>query len=74
MARNPNAIKEPAFDRAFYTITFILLLMLLVVILYPLWFVLMASFSDAQYVINGTILRYPRGFTWLGYERTLLDP
>lgn len=72
MAKNPNAIKEPAFDRAFYAITFVLLLM--VVILYPLWFVLMASFSDAQYVNNGTLLLYPRGFTWLGYERTLQDP
>ena len=39
----------------FYTVTFILLLLLLVVILYPLWFVLMASFSDAQYVNNGTM-------------------
>ncbi len=73
MAKNPNAIKEPAFDRAFYTITFILLLALLVVIIYPLWFVLMASFSDAQFVNNGTILLYPRGFTTLGYERTLQD-
>ena len=74
MAKNPNAIKEPAFDRAFYAITFVLLLMLMVVILYPLWFVLMASFSDAQYVNNGTLLLYPRGFTLLGYERTLQDP
>ena len=74
MAKNPNAIKEPAFDRAFYAITFVLLLLLMVVILYPLWFVLMASFSDAQYVNNGTLLLYPRGFTWLGYERTLQDP
>lgn len=73
MAKNPNAIKEPAFDRAFYTITFILLLALLVVIIYPLWFVLMASFSDAKFVNNGTILLYPRGFTTLGYERTLQD-
>ena len=73
MAKNPNAIKEPAFDRAFYTITFILLLALLVVIIYPLWFVLMASFSDAKFVNNGTILLYPRGFTPLGYERTLQD-
>ena len=73
MAKNPDAIKEPAFDRAFYTITFILLLALLVVIIYPLWFVLMASFSDAKFVNNGTILLYPRGFTTLGYERTLQD-
>lgn len=74
MAKNPNTIKEPVFDRVFYTITFIMLLLLLVVILYPLWFVLMASFSDAQFVNNGTILLYPRGFTLLGYERTLQDP
>lgn len=73
MAKNPNAIKEPVFDRVFYTVTFILLLLLLVVILYPLWFVLMASFSDAQYVNNGTILLYPRGFTLLGYERTFAN-
>lgn len=74
MTKNANTIKEPLFDRVFYIVTFILLLILLVVILYPLWFVLMASMSDAQYVNNGTILLYPRGFTMLGYERTLLDP
>lgn len=74
MAKNPNAIKEPVFDQVFYTITFILLLLLLVIIIYPLWFVVMASFSDAQYVNNGTILLYPRGFTSLGYQRTLTDP
>ena len=72
-AKTRSSIKEPLFDRVFYAITFILLLLLLIIILYPLWFVLMASLSDAQYVNNGTILLYPRGFTVLGYERTLLD-
>lgn len=43
MAKSPNVIKEPVFDRVFYAVTFIILLMLLVVIIYPLWFVLMAS-------------------------------
>lgn len=74
MAKNPNAIKEPVFDRVFYAITFVILLILLIVIIYPLWFVVMASLSDAQYVNNGTILLYPKGFTLLGYERTLQDP
>ena len=74
MAKNPNAIKEPVFDRVFYIVTFIILCAFLITIIYPLWFVLMASFSDAQYVNNGTILLYSRGFTWLGYERTLTDP
>ena len=73
MANHPNRIKEPVFDQVFYIVTFILLCALLIIILYPLWFVLMASMSDAQYVNNGTILLYPRGFTLLGYERTLAD-
>lgn len=73
MAKNPNAIKEPLFDRVFYIVTFILLLLLLLIIIYPLWFVIMASLSDAQYVNNGTILIYPKGFTLLGYQRTLKD-
>ena len=56
MAKNPNAIKEPAFDRAFYAITFVLLLLLMVVILYPLWFVLMASFSDAILIWSSSLV------------------
>lgn len=74
MANNPNAIKEPLFDKVFYIVTFVILCLFLVTIIYPLWFVLMASFSDAQYVNDGTLLFYPRGFTTLGYERTLTDP
>lgn len=73
MANHPNRIKEPVFDQVFYIVTFVLLCALLIIILYPLWFVLMASMSDAQYVNNGTILLYPKGFTLLGYERTLAD-
>lgn len=73
MAKNPNKIKEPVFDRVFYGICFVILLIILVVIIYPLWFVLMASFSDATYVNNGTILIYPRGFTLLGYQRTIAN-
>ncbi len=73
MAKNPNVIKEPVFDRVFYAVTFVILLLLLVVIMYPLWFVVMASLSDAQYVNNGTILLYPKGLTWLGYERTFAN-
>ena len=73
MANNPNAIKEPVFDKVFYIVTFVILCLFLVTIIYPLWFVLMASLSDAQYVNNGTILLYPKGLTWLGYERTFAN-
>lgn len=35
MAKNPNRIKEPLFDRVFYIVTFIILLAILVIIIYP---------------------------------------
>ena len=33
MAKNPNRIKEPLFDRVFYIVTFIILLAILVIII-----------------------------------------
>lgn len=68
-----NKIKEPLFDRVFYAVTFVLLCMLLVIIIYPLWFVVMASCTDPVYVNNGAMLLYPKGFTDLAYKRVLTD-
>ena len=36
MANNPNAIKEPVFDKVFYIVTFVILCLFLVTIIYPL--------------------------------------
>lgn len=74
MRGNPNKIKEPLFDRIFYATTFAVLCVLLVLILYPLWFVVVASCTDPVYVNNGALLLYPKGFTALAYKRTLTDP
>lgn len=40
---------------------------------YPLYFVLMASMSDPQYVNSGRFLLYPAGFTLEGYQQVLAD-
>lgn len=37
-------------------------------VLYPLYFVVIASFSDPTYVNRGDFLLYPKGFNLLGYE------
>lgn len=73
MAVHSTAIKAPRADKVFYALSTAILIILLIIIAYPLWFVVMASMSDAQYVNNGTILLYPKGFTLLGYERTLAN-
>ena len=68
-----NHIREPLCDRVFSAIVYVLLAFILTLVLYPLYFVVVASFSDPTYVNSGTLLLYPKGFTMLGYERVFSD-
>lgn len=43
------------------------------VTLYPVYFVVVASFSDPVYVNNGTFLIFPKGFTLKGYTEVFKD-
>lgn len=77
-------IKSTKGDRLFEIIITIIGLFLLFSILYPLIFVLAASFSDPDLVLRGDVKLWPKGFTvepykmvfendeiWLGYRNTL---
>lgn len=70
---NTKNIKRSWDDRIFDWVCNSLLLLFVIVVAYPLWFVLMASFSDPVYVNNGTFLIYPRGFTLDGYQMVFED-
>ena len=43
------------------------------IILYPLYFIVIASVSDPNYVSTGQVLFVPKGFTLAGYERIFRD-
>lgn len=43
----------------------------LLIVLYPLYFVIIASFSDPYAVANGQVWLYPKGFTLDGYKEIL---
>ena len=60
-------------DTCFDIVVTALLLICIVVMFYPIWFVLVASFSDPTYVNNGSFLILPRGFTLLGYQSVFED-
>lgn len=60
-------------DRIFNWVCNAFLLLFVIIVAYPLWFVVVASFSDPVYVNNGTFLLYPRGFTLDGYEMVFAD-
>lgn len=68
-----NRIHETRFDRNFTIFVYVLLAITLVIVIYPLYFVLVASVSDPTYVNNGTPLLYPMGFTLDGYSRVFAD-
>lgn len=69
--KNPsNTIKPSNSDRIFYIINGILLTLVFIITAYPLYLVVISSFSDPTMVHQGKVLLLPQGFTLLGYERT----
>lgn len=58
-------------DRIFEAINITILTVGFLLCLYPLWFVLIASFSDPTMVNTGKVLLFPRGFTLDGYKEVL---
>ncbi len=65
-------IKKKAWDDILFTvISNIILLFFVVIVAYPIYFVVIASVTDPMYVNNGSILLYPKGFTLLGYQKVL---
>ena len=64
-------MKKSFSDRVFSAFDILLMLALLVVFLWPLWFVIIASFSDPKMVNLGEVLLLPKGFNIDGYIRIL---
>ena len=62
-------IRESRGDRLFAAFCAILLTLFVISILYPLYFVVIASVSSPMYVNSGEFLLYPRGLTLAGYEQ-----
>ena len=67
MFKKNHRMKRSWDDKIFDWVCNAFIITLIVLVLYPLWFVLMARFSDPMYVNNGTFLIIPRGFTLEGY-------
>ncbi|MBO5070957.1 MAG: carbohydrate ABC transporter permease [Roseburia sp.] len=58
-------------DKIFHVVDTVILAVLLFVFFWPLWFVLVASFSDANAVTTGKVLFWPVNFTLEGYTELM---
>ena len=66
-------IKESRGDRVFDAINTALMTLLMLIILYPLIFIVSASISNPDYVNMGKVVLWPKGFTLEGYIRVFQD-
>lgn len=60
-------------DRIFNVVIFVLLLFFVIIVLYPLYFILLASVSDPNIVNSGGFLFYPKGFQLKGLQMVFED-
>ena len=71
--KKTSKIKAGKGDRIYYAINFVILAILTLIIVYPLYFLVIASFSDSNLVMQGEVLFLPKGITFEGYKRLLED-
>jgi len=64
-------MKKISSDRIFDVVNTCAMVILLFVFAWPLWFVIIASFSDPQRVIMGEVLLIPKGISMDGYNAIL---
>ncbi len=67
----PSTVKEAANERVFDVIIYVIAAIIIVIVLYPLIFIVSASFSDPTRVLNGEVWLLPKGVTLDAYTNIL---
>ena len=86
MKTKKTKMKRSRSNLIFDTVNMIIMLLVLVIMIYPIWFVLIASFSDPNAVSLGKVILWPEEFTpysyinvfnadkiWTGYANTIFN-
>ncbi len=84
-AKKNAPIRLSAGDKVFYTINTVFLTLMALIVLYPLYFIVIAAISDPDAVLGGQVVLYPvqitmdgfrkileRGDIWRGYLNTII--
>lgn len=61
-------------DPLFTVVTVGIILVAMALIIYPMYFIVIASVSEPSEILNGNVWLLPRGFTLEGYARIFSDP
>lgn len=67
-------IRQTRADNFYDAIVLFFVILLLILVLYPLWFVVIASFSNSSEVMKGNVIFMPKGFSVEAYTKVFSDP
>ena len=70
----PIRIRDSFSDRVFMFFVYLFLVLVLLVVLYPVIYIVSASFSDPNAVTAGKVWLYPVDFSLRGYQVTFQNP
>ena len=74
MAKHHSLVQDSSkSDRVFNLFLYVFIAVVLFAVAYPLYFVVIASFSDSRLVASGQVFFYPKGITLAGYEAVFND-
>lgn len=73
LPRRKSAPRRLTADAAFDTVNLIFIIAVLLTVVYPLYFIVIASFSDPTSVANGQVILWPRGVSLDGYRKTFAN-
>lgn len=69
-----TAIRETRRDRIFLAFNYLFLALALLIVAYPVIYMISASVSSPKFVASGEMWLWPKGITLEGYERVFRDP
>ncbi len=71
MSTGRTKIRKSGSDKVFDGIVLVFLTLLLILVLYPLIYIVSASFSSASAVTSGKVILLPVDFSWRAIKRFL---
>ena len=71
MKQKKSKIRVSPADRGFDILNYVILTFCLLIVAYPLYFIVIASVSDPTAVYSGKVILWPARFTLEGYQRIL---
>lgn len=71
--KNKEAVKYSLADNIFEFFIIIFCIFVFIIVAYPLYFIVIASFSDSTYVNQGLVILTPKGFSTYGYGKIFED-